>query len=80
MVRAPGSDPDASAAQGDVHSGACDVDDMAENLFRALEMPLKERRQRQEALLDRIRRQDSRAWLDGFLAALESAQASEAAA
>jgi trehalose 6-phosphate synthase len=57
-----------------------DMDDMAENLLRALRMPLEERRERQEALLCRIRKQDARAWLDGFLAALEDMRAADAAA
>jgi trehalose 6-phosphate synthase len=57
-----------------------DIDDMAENLFRALQMPLKERQQRQKALIARIRRQDARAWLDGFLRALEGLRAADAAA
>jgi trehalose 6-phosphate synthase len=57
-----------------------DMDDMAENLFRALRMPAEERRERQEALLARIRGQDARAWLDGFLNALEDSGRAEAAA
>jgi trehalose 6-phosphate synthase len=57
-----------------------DVDDMAENLYRALQMPLKERQRRQKALLARIRKQDARAWLDGFLRALEGSGAAGAAA
>jgi trehalose 6-phosphate synthase len=48
-----------------------DVDAMAESLHRALVMPIEERRERQAALLARIRRQDARAWLTSFLAALE---------
>jgi trehalose 6-phosphate synthase len=57
-----------------------DVDDMAENLYRALQMPLKERQQRQKALIARIRKQDAQAWLDGFLRALEGLRAADAAA
>jgi trehalose 6-phosphate synthase len=57
-----------------------DIDDMAENLYRALQMPLEERQSRQKALLARIRKQDARAWLDGFLSALEGSGAAEAAA
>jgi trehalose 6-phosphate synthase len=57
-----------------------DIDDMAGNLFRALRMPLKERRERQKALLARIRRQDARAWLGGFLNALEGLRPADAAA
>ena len=59
---------------------ARDIDDMAGNLFRALRMPLKERRERQKALLARIRRQDARAWLGGFLNALEGLRPADAAA
>ncbi len=57
-----------------------DVDDMAENLFRALQMPLQERQERQKALLARIRKQDARAWLDSFLTALENIKPKDAAA
>ncbi|MER2536599.1 MAG: trehalose-6-phosphate synthase [Rhizobiaceae bacterium] len=44
-----------------------DVDDMARSLYAALVMPLDERRDRHRALLGRIRRDDAKAWLDGFL-------------
>jgi trehalose 6-phosphate synthase len=57
-----------------------DIDDMAENLFRALQMPLKERQRRQKALIARIRKQDARAWLGSFLSALEGLRATDAAA
>ena len=48
-----------------------DVDEMARSLYRALHMPLKERKQRHEALFDNISRQDAKAWLTSFLAVLE---------
>ncbi|MBN9074628.1 MAG: alpha,alpha-trehalose-phosphate synthase (UDP-forming) [Rhizobiales bacterium 65-79] len=54
-----------------------DIDDMAENLFRALQMPLKERQRRQKALIARIRKQDARAWLTGFLDTLEKVRRAE---
>jgi len=47
-----------------------DVDEMADALQRALDMPLEERIERQAALLARIRRGDVRHWSDSFLAAL----------
>lgn len=47
-----------------------DIDDMARSLYTALTMPLEERRDRHSALLERIRRQDARAWLNGFLEVL----------
>jgi trehalose 6-phosphate synthase len=53
---------------------------MAENLYRALQMPLKERQRRQKALIARIRKQDARAWLGSFLSALEGLRATDAAA
>jgi trehalose 6-phosphate synthase len=57
-----------------------DIDDMAENLLRALQMSLKERRERQKALIARIRKQDARAWLGSFLSALEGLRVTDAAA
>jgi trehalose 6-phosphate synthase len=47
-----------------------DVDDMANNLYRALEMPLAERIERQKALLVRIKKYDARRWQANFLNAL----------
>lgn len=47
-----------------------DIDEMARKLYEALTMPLAERRRRHAALLDHVMRQDSRAWLEAFLAAL----------
>ena len=49
-----------------------DIDGMARRLHRALTMPLKERQRRHAALLDQVMRHDARAWLDGFLAALDA--------
>ncbi|MDN2567554.1 alpha,alpha-trehalose-phosphate synthase (UDP-forming) [Aquibium sp. A9E412] len=48
-----------------------DVDDMARSLHRGLTMARDERQERQAALMRRIRRHDAKAWLDGFLAAME---------
>ena len=50
-----------------------DVDETAENLERALRMPLEERRARYRALMKRIRERDVHAWYRSFLAALEEA-------
>ncbi len=47
-----------------------DVDVMAQNLQTALRMPLEERRERQRALMARIRRHDVHAWYTSFLDAL----------
>ena len=47
------------------------IDEMAETLQRALEMPLAERRRRQRALMKRIRQHDARNWQSSFLDALE---------
>jgi len=47
-----------------------DIDDMAETLHLALEMPLDERRDRQTALLARIRAGDARQWQASYLDAL----------
>lgn len=50
-----------------------DIDDMAQQLHRALTMTLKERQRRFEALHDQISRYDAREWLDRFLKALKPA-------
>lgn len=47
-----------------------DIDDMARQLYRALTMPLTERRRRHEALLEHIATQNARAWLQSFLEVL----------
>ncbi|HVW56507.1 MAG TPA: alpha,alpha-trehalose-phosphate synthase (UDP-forming) [Rhizobiaceae bacterium] len=51
-----------------------DLDAMADALYGGLMMPLEERRERHEALLKRIKEGDARAWLNGFLAALENSR------
>jgi trehalose 6-phosphate synthase len=51
-----------------------DIDAMADALYRGLMMPLEERRERHEALLKRVKEGDARAWLNGFLAALENSR------
>lgn len=48
-----------------------DMDDMAETLHRALNLPLEERQQRQQALSARVNERDANAWQEDFLAALE---------
>ena len=48
-----------------------DLDDMAENLQRALKMSLAERRRRQRALMKRVRARDAQHWQSSFLEALE---------
>jgi trehalose 6-phosphate synthase len=47
------------------------IDEMAEILQKALNMPLAERRQRQRALMKRIRERDAHAWQSSFLETLE---------
>jgi trehalose 6-phosphate synthase len=47
-----------------------DIDEMARTLKLALDMPLDERRERHEALMQRIRRYDVASWADDFLAVL----------
>jgi len=51
-----------------------DADDVADRLHEALMMPRDERRSRHAALLARIRLQDAKAWLEGFLARLDPAE------
>lgn len=51
-----------------------DLDDMADNLDRALQMPLEERRERHQVLFDRVRRRNAVAWQRDFLATLDSLQ------
>jgi trehalose 6-phosphate synthase len=46
------------------------IDEMAEALHQAIEMPLKERMERHEALMERIRRHDAAGWQKDFLSAL----------
>jgi trehalose 6-phosphate synthase len=56
-----------------------DADDVADRLFEALGMPLDERRDRHAALLERIRSQDAKAWLESFLARLEETRSGQPA-
>jgi trehalose 6-phosphate synthase len=49
-----------------------DVDGMADAVHTALQMSRTERRERHKALLKRIRRQDAKAWLSGFIRDLET--------
>ncbi|MGB8870031.1 MAG: alpha,alpha-trehalose-phosphate synthase (UDP-forming) [Rhodomicrobium sp.] len=48
------------------------IDDMASAMQVALKMPLKERKQRHSALLDRIKKHDVRHWRKSFLSVLEA--------
>jgi trehalose 6-phosphate synthase len=50
-----------------------DVDEMAECLQKALRMPLKQRQQRQKALMATIRKHDVHEWQQNFLDALAKA-------
>ena len=47
-----------------------DIDDMAENLQRALTMPLEERIERHRSLLERVHTNDAANWQKRFLSAL----------
>ncbi|MFY0614866.1 MAG: trehalose-6-phosphate synthase [Hyphomicrobiaceae bacterium] len=49
-----------------------DIDEMGERLHLALTMPLEERRERQSALLARIRASDARHWQASFIDALKA--------
>ncbi|TWO69707.1 alpha,alpha-trehalose-phosphate synthase (UDP-forming) [Caenimonas sedimenti] len=55
-----------------------DTEGTAAGIMMALQMPLEERRNRHQALLQTLRRYDVHWWCDGFLQALDSAQAEEA--
>lgn len=48
------------------------IDEMAENLQRALNMPLAERQHRQRSLMRRIRERDADHWQSSFLSTLEN--------
>lgn len=50
-----------------------DLDEVAENLQRAVTMPLEERKERHEALLTRVESFDSKEWSKAFLSDLEEA-------
>ncbi|QKV17777.1 alpha,alpha-trehalose-phosphate synthase (UDP-forming) [Oricola thermophila] len=52
-----------------------DLDDMARKLHDALVMPLDERRERHEALIEAVRETDIASWFDAFLARLEAPSA-----
>lgn len=56
-----------------------DIDEMARSLYRALTMPLLERRERHAALLERIRHYDVLAWAESFLALLADEPRSDTA-
>ena len=56
-----------------------DIDDMAQALYRGLNMTLDERRQRWRSLFDVLRRNDADAWRTGFLNDLEAARAARGA-
>jgi len=56
-----------------------DIDEVAEALEVAITMPLKERQERNNALLERIRRHDARYWQENFLSALEQTSLGAAA-
>jgi trehalose 6-phosphate synthase len=49
-----------------------DTDEMAIAIHRALTMPLSERRERYDALIDRVRTRDVRNWRETFLEALRT--------
>ncbi|MEZ5815890.1 MAG: alpha,alpha-trehalose-phosphate synthase (UDP-forming) [Hyphomicrobiaceae bacterium] len=50
-----------------------DTDEMAVSLHRALTMPIEERRERYEALIERVRTRDVKNWRETYLAALRNA-------
>ena len=50
-----------------------DIDDMAQQLHRALTMPIEERRERHAVLLDQVVSSDVAWWFESFLAALDGA-------
>jgi trehalose 6-phosphate synthase len=47
------------------------IEEMAENLQKALQMPLAERRRRHRSLMKRVRQHDARNWQSSFLDVLE---------
>jgi trehalose 6-phosphate synthase len=55
-----------------------DADAVAEGIHRGLTMPLAERRQRHEAMMDVLARNDIGAWRSGFVAALSGAPSARA--
>jgi trehalose 6-phosphate synthase len=50
-----------------------DTDEMAEALHTALTMPVEERRERYQALITRVRKNDVTSWRESFLDALKNA-------
>jgi trehalose 6-phosphate synthase len=48
-----------------------DIEDMAQQLHRALTMPLPERQERHAELLAHVRQHDAKAWLQSFIEVLE---------
>ncbi|HSM19363.1 MAG TPA: trehalose-6-phosphate synthase, partial [Hyphomicrobiales bacterium] len=56
-----------------------DLDEVAEAMQQAITMPLKERQERHNALLDRVKRHDSRHWQESFLGRLEESPLGAAA-
>lgn len=48
-----------------------DIDGMADAIYTALNMRLGERQERHKALLERIRKQDAKAWLSSYICDLE---------
>jgi len=49
-----------------------DIDEVADALQTAITMPIEERRQRQNALLERVRRHDAQNWRESFIEVLEN--------
>ncbi len=56
-----------------------DIDEVAQAMQFALSMPLKERRNRNAALLERVKHNDARYWQETFLAALDGTETGVAA-
>lgn len=56
-----------------------DIDEVSESLHTAIVMPLRERQDRHNALLARIRRHDAKNWREGFLSVLSEAPLGAAA-
>ena len=48
-----------------------DTDEMAKQIYRAIKMPLEERRWRHEKLLERVRESEAGTWMQNFLDVLE---------
>ncbi len=56
-----------------------DIDEVAEALQSAITMPLKERKSRNQALLERVQQNDARHWQESFLTALDETRLGAAA-